>query len=67
MRLSDRIRRWWAAAKWRDDHPEVSAGEGYALSEVETRTARDVRAGMDSSSSPEQQAQAELPHLFHDP
>ena len=33
MKLSDRIRRWWAPAKWRDEHPEVSEGEGYALSE----------------------------------
>jgi hypothetical protein len=21
MKLSDRIRRWWAPAQWRDDHP----------------------------------------------
>jgi hypothetical protein len=31
MKLSDRIRRWWAPAKWRDEHPEYSAGEGFAL------------------------------------
>lgn len=31
MKLSDRIRRWWSPAKWRDEHPEVSDGEGFAL------------------------------------
>ena len=31
MKLSDRIRRWWSPAKWRDEHPEVSEGEGFAL------------------------------------
>jgi hypothetical protein len=33
MGLSDRIQRWWKPAKWRDEHPEDSDGEGYALSE----------------------------------
>lgn len=33
MKLSDRLRRWWSPAKWRDEHPEDSEGEGYALSE----------------------------------
>ncbi len=33
MKLSDRLRRWWSPAKWRDEHPEESEGEGYALSE----------------------------------
>jgi hypothetical protein len=28
--LIDRIRRWWNPAKWRDEHPEVSAGDGFA-------------------------------------
>ena len=65
MRLRDRIRRWWAPAQWRDDHPEISDGDGYALTGVETQTSRDVRAGTKVGSSPEQQAQAELPHLFH--
>jgi hypothetical protein len=31
MKLSDRIKRWWAPAKWRDEHPEISEGEGLAL------------------------------------
>ena len=30
MRLRDRIRRWWSPAKWRDEHPEISEGEGFA-------------------------------------
>ncbi len=29
--LRDRIRRWRNPAKWRDEHPEVSDGEGFAL------------------------------------
>ena len=33
MNLSDRIRRWWKPAEWRDEHPEESDGEGFALSE----------------------------------
>ena len=28
---SDRIERWWSPAKWRDEHPEVSDGEGFSL------------------------------------
>jgi len=32
MTLRDRIRRWWNPGKWRDEHPEVSDGEGFALS-----------------------------------
>jgi len=31
--VSDRFQRWWSPAKWRDEHPEGSEGEGYALSE----------------------------------
>ena len=31
MSFRDRIRRWWSPAKWRDEHPEVSDGEGFAL------------------------------------
>lgn len=31
MGLRDRVRRWWSPAKWRDEHPEVSDGEGFAL------------------------------------
>jgi len=33
VKLSDRFRRWRNPAKWRDEHPEDSEGEGYALSE----------------------------------
>jgi hypothetical protein len=32
MTLRDRISRWWSPAKWRDEHPEVSDGDGFALS-----------------------------------
>jgi hypothetical protein len=32
MTLSDRIKRWWAPAKWRDEHPEISDGDGFSLS-----------------------------------
>ena len=32
MNLSDRIKRWWKPAEWRDEHPEESDGEGFALS-----------------------------------
>lgn len=31
MKLRDRISRWWRPAKWRDEHPEVSEGEGFAV------------------------------------
>lgn len=31
MTLREHIRRWWSPAKWRDEHPEVSDGEGFAL------------------------------------
>jgi hypothetical protein len=37
MKLSDRIKRWWAPAQWRDDHPETSDGEGFAESEEQER------------------------------
>jgi hypothetical protein len=33
MKLKERFQRWWSPAKWRDEHPEESDGEGYALSE----------------------------------
>ncbi|HKD93790.1 MAG TPA: hypothetical protein VKB43_03680 [Gaiellaceae bacterium] len=29
MTLRDRLRRWWNPGKWRDEHPEVSDGEGF--------------------------------------
>jgi hypothetical protein len=38
VKLSDRIRRWWSPAKWRDEHPEVSEGEGFALGAEKQRT-----------------------------
>ena len=31
MKLSDRIRRRWAPGKWRDEHPEISDGDGFSL------------------------------------
>ena len=49
MTLWDRVRRWWSPAKWRDEHPEVSDGEGYALTEeerLETQTSSSLREGM---------------------
>lgn len=36
MKLSDQVRRWWNPGKWRDEHPEVSDGEGFALSDEQT-------------------------------
>ena len=42
MNLSDRIKRWWNPAKWRDEHPEVTeGGEGHPLTEAER--AEDLR------------------------
>ena len=38
MKLSDRIRRWWSPAKWRDEHPEVTDGEGFALDAEQRHT-----------------------------
>jgi hypothetical protein len=36
MRLSDRIKRWWNPAEWRDEHPVVTeGGSGHPLSEEE--------------------------------
>jgi hypothetical protein len=36
VNFSDRIRRWWNPAKWKDEHPEVTeGGEGHPLSEKE--------------------------------
>jgi hypothetical protein len=29
VKVRDRIRRWWNPGKWRDEHPEVSDGEGF--------------------------------------
>ena len=36
MNLSDRIKRWWSPAEWRDEHPEESEGE-FALTPEEER------------------------------
>jgi hypothetical protein len=44
MTLRDRISRWWAPAKWRDEHPEVSDGEGFAFS-TEQRLTDTVQKG----------------------
>jgi hypothetical protein len=33
MSIRDRIRRWWNPAKWRDEHPEISDGEGFTPNE----------------------------------
>jgi hypothetical protein len=38
MKLGDRIIRWWSPAKWRDEHPEMSDGEGFALDAEQRRT-----------------------------
>ena len=36
MNLSNRIKRWWNPAKWKDEHPVVTeGGEGHPLSEEE--------------------------------
>ena len=37
MGLSERIKRWWNPAQWRDDHPEISEGEGFALGHEQQR------------------------------
>jgi hypothetical protein len=42
--LPDRIRRWWNPGKWRDEHLEISDGEGFALS-AEQRLADTVGKG----------------------
>jgi hypothetical protein len=36
MKLTDRIKRWWNPAQWKDEHTEVTeGGEGHPLSEEE--------------------------------
>jgi hypothetical protein len=43
MKLSDRIKRWWSPAKWKDEHPGVTeGGEGHPLSEEERREDRRI-------------------------
>lgn len=37
MRLTDRVRRWWKPAQWREDHPEEGGNEGEPLSEEQLR------------------------------
>jgi hypothetical protein len=46
--LSDRIKRWWSPAKWRDEHPEDSYGEDDALSDEELKT----KYGLDKPQRP---------------
>ena len=48
MKLSDRIKRWWSPAEWKDEHHvETEGGEGHPLTEGERaedrRIASDVR------------------------
>ncbi len=43
MKLSDRIKRLWSPAEWRDEHPEVTeGGEGHPLSETERAEDRHI-------------------------
>ena len=43
MSLSDRIKRWWSPAEWRDEHPEVTeGGEGHPLAEAERAEDRHI-------------------------
>ena len=36
MKLSERIKRWWKPAEWKDEHPvETEGGEGHPLTEEE--------------------------------
>jgi hypothetical protein len=44
MKLSERIRRWWNPGKRRDEHPEISDGDGFALS-AEQRLTDNVGKG----------------------
>jgi hypothetical protein len=40
VKLSDRIKRWWSPAKWRDEHPEVSDGDDFAIDAKQSVTDR---------------------------
>jgi len=43
MKLSDRIKRWWKPAVWKDEHPVVTeGGEGHPLSEEERAEDREI-------------------------
>ena len=34
MKLSERIKRWWKPAEWKDEHPvETEGGEGHPLTD----------------------------------
>jgi len=36
MKFSERIKRWWKPAEWKDEHPvETEGGEGHPLTEEE--------------------------------
>jgi hypothetical protein len=48
MKLSDRIKRWWSPAEWKDEHAvETEGGAGHPLTEEERaedrRITSDVR------------------------
>jgi hypothetical protein len=43
VKISDQIRRWWKPAKWADEYPEISDGEGFAA--VDPKTHRPDRVG----------------------
>ena len=48
MKLSDRIKRWWKPAEWKDEHRvETEGGEGHPLTDEERaedrRITSDVR------------------------
>jgi hypothetical protein len=43
--LRDRIRRWWNPGEWRDEHPEVSDDEGFALDAEQSLLARRAAEG----------------------
>ena len=52
MKLSDRIKRWWAPAQWRDDHPEVTeGGGGHPLSAEERAEDRRITSHIRSPES----------------
>jgi hypothetical protein len=65
MKLSDRIKRWWSPAKWRDEHPEVSHGEEYVLNgeQVETKYGLDNPDADCANSAPNLKERANHPAL----
>ena len=47
MKLSDRIKRWWKPAEWKDEHPvETEGGEGHALTEEERAEDRRISSNV---------------------